>query len=311
MKLFLTGGNGLLGHALLNTFHDWEIVAPASADLDITDPMVVDQVISHTRPHLAIHSAAMTLVDQCEIEPERAYRINVLGTENVARSCARYGVRLVVISSDYVFSGDSPEPYSEDDAPGPRTVYGASKLAAERAVAVYCPDHVIARVSWLFGPGRPCFVDSLVEWGSAAEPSPVHVAGDQFSVPTSTRSVAWALRDVAMTAFQGVVHLTSEGGASRYELARAVFDILHLPRPLEACSLADFGAPARRPHNSRLVSRRLPALGLPPMPPWRDELTEYLTETYLRPAQEPAAQEPTAAQEVSESPGSSVPGSSV
>lgn len=288
MKLFVTGASGLLGHALLNTFHDWEIVAPASSQVDVTDADAVEQLMAQTRPHLAIHSAGMTHVDTCELEPERAWRSNLRGTENMARSAARHGARLIVVSTDYVFSGSLGRPYTEDDEIGPISVYGGSKAAAERAALLLCPDVVIARVSWLFGPGRTCFVDQLVAWGSAAGAEPVRVAMDQHSVPTSTRSVAWALRDLAQAGFRGIVHVVSQGGASRYELARAVFHHLALPRPLEPCSMHDFASPARRPPDSRLVSVRLPALGLPPMPDWHDELAEYLTETYRAPAAGPA-----------------------
>ena len=281
MRLIITGARGLLGHALINTFHDWEVCAPTSEQVDITQADQVDALVSDIRPHVVIHSAALTRVDECEMGPERAYLVNAHGTENVARACARYGARLITISTDYVFSGDSEQPYGEEHAPGPRNVYGASKLAAEWATASLCPDNfAIARVSWLFGPGRPSFVDSLVDWGRAPETTPVRVVADQRSAPTSTRSVAWALRDIATSDCMGILHLTNRGGASRHELARAVFDILGLARPMEPCTSMEVPTPARRPKNSQLVSSRLEPLGLPPMPEWRTELADYLLDTY-------------------------------
>ncbi|MCG8421676.1 MAG: dTDP-4-dehydrorhamnose reductase [Proteobacteria bacterium] len=280
-KVVISGGHGLLGAALCRAFADWRVIAPASRVFDITRADAVEQLIAREKPRLVIHSAAMTHVDQCEREPERAYRINREGTRNLADCARRHGARLVAISTDYVFSGDAGRPYGEDDEPGPRSVYGASKLAAEEACARFCPDHVIARVSWLFGPGRTCFVDSVVAWGqNRDDATAVRVAADQKSVPSSTRSVARAVRAIAESSHRGVFHIASPDGCSRYELARAVFDILDLPRQLEPCAMADFSTPAQRPRDSRLASRRLAELGVEAMPPWRDELAAYLASAY-------------------------------
>lgn len=279
MTVLLTGGSGLLGTALREVFADCNVVAPTSAEVDVTDPNEVEHMIATIKPRLILHAAALSNVDICELEPERAYRINARGCENIARSAAHNGARMIMISTDYVFSGDSLQPYAEDDEPGPRCVYGASKLAGEYATAFSCPNHVIARVSWLYGKGRTCFVDSLVAWGRDQGP-PVRVAGDQVSVPSSARSVARGLRNIAACSYQGIVHVTNQGGASRYELARAVWDGLSLTRGLEAGSMAEFAAPARRPPQSQLDNRVLADLGMPPLPPWRDDLNTYLTETY-------------------------------
>lgn len=282
-KVVITGGSGLLGTALRQTFADCRVIAPPRDELDVAERDQVERLIAREQPDLIIHCAAMTAVDDCERQPEQAYRVNAQGTQNVAESAAGNNIRLVAVSTDYVFSGDAGRPYSEDDVAAPRSVYGASKLAGERACALVCRDHAIVRVSWLFGPGRVCFIDKLVDLGSREdENTPVRVAHDQKSVPTSSRSAARAIRALAQSTERGVFHVTSPEGCSRYQLARAVFEVLGLPRRLEPCAMADFAAAASRPGDSRLDNRRLCESNLATMPHWRDEMEAYLVDTYGR-----------------------------
>ncbi|MEM9490010.1 MAG: dTDP-4-dehydrorhamnose reductase [Myxococcota bacterium] len=287
----ITGGQGLLGRAVQQAFADWQVVAPPRSELDVADSDAVAAVVAAARPRVVVHGAAFTRVDECEDDPEGAYRINTLGTANLARSAAACGARLIAVSTDYVFSGRAGRPYREGDAPGPISAYGWSKLAGEQAAALLCPDHVIARVSWLFGPGRVSFVDSLVRWGrDTGQDGPVKVADDQSSVPTSTAAAARAIRALAELpgrdrgGVTGVVHVACSGGCTRHELARAVFEELALPRPLARCSMNDFGSAAARPPDSRLDNQRLGQLlvaaGAPPMPHWRDALASYLRASY-------------------------------
>lgn len=276
--VLITGGSGLLGGALVREFADWQVIAPPSAALDVTLSGAIEHAIAATAPAVVIHSAALTAVDECEVHPEAAYRVNARSCAYLARSCERHGARLIVVSTDYVFSGDSKVPYSEYDDTGPRTVYGASKLAGEEAALHLYPDTAIARVAWLFGSARPSFVDFLMTRGRQGET--VRVATDQRSTPTSTRSAARLIRELALSSHRGVIHVTSEGGASRYELAEAVFALGRLPGAPEPCLMSDFPSPARRPHSSELENRRIAELGLGPMPGWRDELAVYLRETY-------------------------------
>lgn len=276
--VLITGGSGLLGGALRREFADWNVIAPPSAALDVTRADAMEDAIAGAAPDIVIHSATLTAVDECETHPEKAYRVNARSCEYLARSCERRGTRLIVVSTDYVFSGDSAVPYSEYDDPGPRTVYGASKLAGEEAALHLCPGSAVARVAWLFGPARPSFIDFLMARGRQG--AKVRVATDQRSTPTSTRSAARLIRELALSPHGGIVHVTSEGGASRYELAEAVFTLGRLYGEPEPCLMSEFPSPARRPHNSELENRRIAELGLSPMPSWRDELAIYLHETY-------------------------------
>ena len=163
MKVLITGADGMLGRTLQHELQGVEVIPTNHKTADITDAAAFDRCLALHKPDVVIHCAAMTAVDRCETEIDQAYRINAVGTENVASACYRHGAKLIAISTDYVFEGDSPVPYTEFDAPtGGHCVYGQSKWAAEQAVRTHCPNHIIARVSWLYGPGGSSFLDKML-----------------------------------------------------------------------------------------------------------------------------------------------------
>ena len=154
--VMLTGGKGMLGRTLCRELEGFEVIPTDLPGTDILQEDAFARQLDRTAPDVVIHCAAMTAVDRCEAEPDLAYRLNALGSANVAAACARRGIRLVALSTDYVFSGAGQRPYHEFDVPdGGINVYGQSKWAGEQAVRTHCPDHVIARISWLYGPGGP------------------------------------------------------------------------------------------------------------------------------------------------------------
>ena len=157
MKILVTGGRGMLGRTLQRRLGAHELRVTDLPELDVADARAVAAAIAGFRPQTVVHCAAMTAVDRCESEPDLAFRVNAIGTANVALACARAGARLIALSTDYVFRGDQGRPYHEWDAAGPLSVYGASKLAGEEAVRAHCPDHLILRTAWLYGPGGPSF----------------------------------------------------------------------------------------------------------------------------------------------------------
>ena len=162
MKVLLTGGKGMLGRTLCRELTDFEIIPTDLPEGDITDPLALYTLFNSHRPDAVIHCAAMTAVDKCESVPGRAFRLNALGSANVATACHYLGIRLIAISTDYVFDGDSDRPYNESDHPtGGRTVYGKTKFAGEEAVRAICTDHVICRLAWLYGPGGPSFIHTM------------------------------------------------------------------------------------------------------------------------------------------------------
>lgn len=275
MRILITGGRGMLGRTLQRQLADHELVVADLPEVDITRIAPVTAALASFRPQVVIHAAAMTAVDRCEGERDLAFAVNGIGSANVAIACQRAGVRLIALSTDYVFPGDADRPYHEGDAPGPRTVYGQSKLAGEAAVRAHCPDHVILRIAWLYGAGGPSFIHAMLKLGAAAGAA-AQVVDDQHGNPTSTTAVATAIRQLLDAPIAGTVHATCEGEATWYGLAQAIWEARGFTRGLTPCTTAAFPRPAPRPANSRLEKRALRLHGLQPMPHWRDALDIFL-----------------------------------
>ena len=277
MKLLITGGKGMLGRTLQDEFRDCDVVIADLPEVDITDASGFDKFLAEHKPDAVIHCAAMTAVDKCESEVEFAYRLNAFGTANVAAACHRHGVRLIAISTDYVFDGDSDRPYNEfDRATGGATIYGKSKFAGEEAVRTHCPDHVICRISWLYGHGGPSFVHAMMSLADGTRPM-LKVVADQHGNPTSTAAVARQLRIIlAKPGLVGTFHLTCEGEATWFEFAQEIFRLAGKNQAVSPCTTDEFPRPAPRPKNSRLDKMMLRLAGLPPMPDWRDALAEFM-----------------------------------
>ena len=276
MRILLTGGKGMLGRTLCGELADFDPIPTDLPEGDITDPAAFEALLKKEAPEAVIHCAAMTAVDRCETERESAYRLNAFGTANVASACHRLGIRLIAISTDYVFRGDADRPYHEFDRPdGGRTVYGQSKFAGEEAVRALCPDHVICRLSWLYGPGGPSFLHAMLKLADGTRPE-LKVVNDQHGNPTSTFAVARALRGILIRReLAGTFHLTCEGEATWAELAAEFFRLMKIPRKVIPCRTDEFPRPAPRPANSRLDKMMLRLAGLPPMPHWKDALKEF------------------------------------
>lgn len=278
MRILLTGGKGMLARTLareLGGVHD--ILPTDLPEADITDANAIDGIVAAAAPDAVIHCAAMTAVDKCEEARDLAFKINGEGTANVAAACARHGARLIAISTDYVFDGDLDRPYRESDkATGGRTVYGQSKFAGEEAVRRICADHVVARISWLYGAGGPSFVHAMMALARQGRET-VKVVADQHGNPTSTTAVARALRGIlARPDLRGTFHMTSEGEATWADLAREVFRLAGVRCAVEECTTEEYPRPAPRPKNSRLEKARLREEGLAPMPLWKDALAEFM-----------------------------------
>jgi dTDP-4-dehydrorhamnose reductase len=216
----------------------------------------------------------MTAVDACESDAGKAYAVNAIGSANVAIACQRRGARLLAISTDYVFGGDLDRPYHEWDAPAPRTVYGASKLAGEQAVRAHCPDHAIVRTAWLYGPGGPSFYHTMLRLGAQQGP-PLRVVDDQRGNPTTTDALATAIGWLLERPLAGTFHVSCEGEATWCEFAREIFRLRGLTRALTPCATAEYPRPAPRPANSRLEKRALRLHGLPALPHWREALAQF------------------------------------
>ena len=274
MRIMITGGKGMLGRTLCRTLARHELLVADLPETDITSPAAIDGAIRLFRPDAVIHAAAMTAVDACETDPDRAFKVNAVGSANVAAACYRHKARLIAFSTDYVFDGTLSRPYHEWDAPAPRTVYGASKLAGEKAIQSLCPDHLIIRIAWLYGPGGPSFLHTMLKLGATAG-APLNVVNDQLGNPTSTDAVAALVQPLLEQPVAGILHGSCEGEATWFEFAQAIFKHQPAPRPVIPCATAEFPRPAPRPKNSRLEKRHLRLLGLPAMPDWREALDRF------------------------------------
>ena len=283
MRIIITGGKGMLGRTLQQELAGHDIIIADLPETDITDADNIDSFVRNSRADVAIHCAAMTAVDLCESEIEKAYKLNRDGSRNVAISCNRHGTRLIAISTDYVFTGDSNRPYRESDiADGGNTVYGKSKFAGEEEIRKYCADHIIARISWLYGAGGPSFVHTMMSLADGSRPE-LKVVADQHGNPTSALAVARQLKNIiARPELTGTFHLTCEGEATWYDFACEIFRLAGKNQKVTACSTGEFPRPAPRPLNSRLEKSRLKAENLPPMPHWRDAVEEFMATEFPR-----------------------------
>ncbi len=278
MKIMITGAHGMLGRTLTRRLKDHQVLGVDIEHFDITDAEATRDAIEKFAPDVVIHCAAMTAVDDCQTNEDAAWDINVNGTANVAEACAAVGARLIAISTDYVFSGDSDLPYGEHDTTGPHTVYGMTKMLGEMAASKYCPNSTIVRIAWLYGPGGPSFLHTMLRL-AAEGVSPLRVVNDQVGNPTSTDAVAEHIKLLLVhPEITGPVHLTCQGRATWLDFAAEIFrmsgsDCIPVP-----CSTSEFPRPAPRPANSRLDNLVLIKHNIRPMPHWRQALEDFFRE---------------------------------
>lgn len=274
MRVLITGAGGQLGRALVDAYDDHDVVALPRAALDITDEAAVERIVDEVRPNLVLNAAAYTKVDACEADPEPAWRANAAGPWWLARACARQDVPIVHFSTDYVFDGDSDRPYTEFDAPAPRSVYGRTKLAGEQLVRQACARHFIVRTSWLHGVGGANFLSTMLRLGR--ERGEVRVVDDQTGSPTFAFDLAPAVRTLAATDRYGTYHLTNGGTCTWFELAQRAFALAGLDVRCDPIDTTAFGALAPRPANSVLDNRSAHLIGIPALPTWKDALQRWL-----------------------------------
>jgi dTDP-4-dehydrorhamnose reductase len=274
MRILITGGRGMLGRTLLHRLAHHQCLGTDIDDCDIAIASQVETLVSDFQPNVIIHCAAMTAVDACESRWDDAMRINAIGSANVAAACHRHRAKMIAISTDYVFSGSLERPYHEWDEPGPVSVYGQSKLAGENFVRQLCPEHLIARIAWLYGPGGPSFLHTIVRLSQTQ--NQLKVVDDQHGNPTSTFAVAEQLAQLIELPLAGTVHLTCEGETTWFGFAQELLRLLGRDISLQPCTTAEFPRPAPRPANSRLDNAFLRLQGLSPMPHWRAALAEFV-----------------------------------
>lgn len=253
---------------------DLDVVGTTHATLPVEDRRAVLEAVEALRPAVVFHAAAMTAVDACEGDPDRAWAVNALGPRHLAEACARVGAHLVYVSTDYVFDGHSPRPYVEWDATGPLSVYGRSKLGGEQECP---PGSTVVRTSWVCGAAGANMARTVLRL--AAGEGPLRFVDDQHGSPTFTADLAAALVTLGLDRRPGVFHVTNQGVTTWYEFARAVLaGSGHDPARVEPIATTDLQPPrpAPRPANSALDNAALRLSGLPLLPEWGDGLRRLL-----------------------------------
>ncbi|MGH7741805.1 MAG: dTDP-4-dehydrorhamnose reductase [Candidatus Eiseniibacteriota bacterium] len=277
MKILVTGAGGMLAKAVEAALErsgqdQWSMKTHQA--LNVTAPHLT-AMIGEYQPDWILHLAAFTQVDNCEEQESHAFKVNAEGARNVARAAVDLGAAVLMVSTDYVFSGESNAPYREDDPTGPLSVYGKSKLAGEEAVREVAPDqHLIVRTSWLYGHGGRNFVDTILERVKAGEP--LKVVEDQLGSPTWTVDLAEGLLRLISRDARGTFHCTNRGECSWFDLAGYVLAQSGLEASLTRTDSASLGRPAPRPKYSVLNLDKFERFTEWKMPEWRSAVDRYL-----------------------------------
>lgn len=290
MKILVTGVKGQLGFDLVNELNKrgQEAVGVDIEEMDVTVFSSVDSVIRRIHPDTVVHCAAWTAVDAAEEEEnrERVHQVNGLGTEYIAQTCKDLGIRMMYISTDYVFDGQGSTPWEPDCKDyQPLNVYGKTKLEGELAVSRNLEQFFIVRIAWVFGKNGNNFIKTMLKIGK--NHSRLTVVNDQIGTPTYTFDLARLLADMLETDRYGYYHATNEGGyISWYDFAKEIFSQAvqmgheeYSPEHLELVPVttAQYGiSKAARPFNSRLDRSKLAENGFTPLPDWKDALRRYL-----------------------------------
>ena len=273
VRAIVLGAGGQLGSDLS------KLIGPDSGvgheRVSILDPDAVDALLTSLRPAIVFNCAAYNAVDRAEAEPEMAHAVNAQGPAIVARLCARHGIRLVHFSTNYVFDGALDRPYIESDAPGPISVYGASKLEGEQRVLDLQPGALVIRTSALFGDRGSAikggsFPDRILSRARSGER--LRVVADQKVNPTYTADLAPVALELGESDLHGIVHVVASGCAGWDDFARAVLTECQIAAVVDEASSTEFGSPARRPLNGCLSSSRVA-----PIRPWREGLRDWAT----------------------------------
>jgi len=288
MKIVILGAGGRLGAALMREYRDqFDVTGFNHAQLDLSDHEQLRETLGALDVDLVINAAAFTNVDLCETQREEAFRINADAPRVLAEICRDKDARLIHFSTDYVFDGEKREPYGESDEARPISVYGESKREGEKFVLQTQDRHLIVRVSWVFGPDRPSFIDAMIK--RARESDHVDAIADKFSTPTYTRDIAQMLPRFFDIDVGGILHFANGGECSWQEYAQWAIDCCHAEgvplkaRTVEPRRLIDMkNWTARRPVYSVLSTAKYSSLtGSSPLS-WRDVVADYIKNPYSK-----------------------------
>ncbi|MBO4824943.1 dTDP-4-dehydrorhamnose reductase [Lachnospiraceae bacterium YSD2013] len=281
MKVLVTGVKGQLGYDVMRELakRNIEGIGVDIDEMDITDPVSVDKVITEAAPDAVIHCAAWTAVDAAEDEDkkEKVRLVNVEGPRNIAKVCKKLDIKMIQISTDYVFDGQGERPWEPDDPTGPVSVYGLTKRDGENAVMEILDKFFIVRIAWVFGINGKNFVKTMLNLSKTHDS--LTVVNDQWGSPTYTYDLARLLVDMVLTDKYGIYHATNEGFINWYDFAVAIFKEAGITMNVKPVTTAEYGvSKAARPFNSRMSKDKLDKMGFKRLPSWEDALKRYMVE---------------------------------
>ncbi|MDD3521279.1 MAG: dTDP-4-dehydrorhamnose reductase [Actinomycetota bacterium] len=285
MKIALIGSNGQIGTDILKYFTEKneEVIGLTQDDIDVCYLEKCESVLFKVKPDIIINTAAFHVVDLCEDEAASAFAVNADGVKNLCAVCLNLDIPLVHFSTDFVFGldRDRTTPYTENDCPGPVSMYGISKLAGEFVIRYMLKKYYLLRVCGLYGHAGSFgkgsnFVELMLKL--VKESSGIKVVNDQITTPTSTKDVTRKLYELIKTGKHGTYHMTNTGQCSWYEFALEIFRLSGLSPKVIPISSAEFGAKAKRPFYSVLDNANLRSIGLKDMRCWKEALQDYIKE---------------------------------
>ena len=276
MRILVTGVKGQLGYDVMNELakRGHTGIGVDVEEMDITDAAKVEQVIKASDVEAVIHCAAYTAVDAAEDNVELCHKINAEGTENIAKVCKELDLKMIYISTDYVFNGEGTRPWEPDDEREPLNAYGQAKYEGELAVEKYLEKYYIVRIAWVFGVNGKNFIKTMLNLSETHDE--LSVVNDQIGSPTYTYDLARLLVDMVETDKYGRYHATNEGLCTWYEFATEIFRQAGKEITVHPVTSDQFPSKARRPHNSRMSKDKLEANGFERLPTWQDALNRYL-----------------------------------
>ncbi len=279
MRIAVIGADGQLGSDLVRTLAKDDVKPLFFPEFDVTEPLKMRAVMEGLKPEVVVNTAAFHRVDECEDDPEAAFRVNAIAVRNLARLARELGFVLVHFSTDYVFDGRKKSPYTEDDPPNPLNVYAVSKLAGEFFVRSILHRYFLIRTCGLFGEAGSLekgynFVDRMI--ALEREGKTLRVVDDQWVTPTAAAELAERVSELIRSEHYGLFHLTGEGECTWFQFAQKVFVLIGKKARLEPLDSKTYGAKARRPLYSVLENKRAKEIGLKDFSPWDKALEVYL-----------------------------------
>jgi len=281
MKILITGSNGQLGNEireLAPEYSDYEFIYTDINELDISNEDEVNKFFGHHNPSVVINCAAYTAVDKAETDKDTAFLINAIASGILARAAANINAFIVHVSTDYVYDGHNYQPYTENDALNPISIYGKSKSAGEDEVKKAGGKAVIIRTSWLYSAFGNNFVKTMMKYGREREL--MNVVFDQTGTPTYARDLAKVILDILPQAMKehgvAIYHYSNEGVTSWYDFAKTIYEMSNITCRVNAIPTKDYPLPATRPFYSVLNKAKIKQKFGIEIPYWRDSVKECI-----------------------------------